>query len=430
MGSTERPGDLSSARAPEAIQPPGWLIVCDARAATVRRHSINLAGLFPAWEGAFIGASLRDLVGSELAHGLRNALSRFTGRAPPALLPARLLPGCEGAFDLTVHATEDETLIEIEKAAPEAGESLFDRLRASAARIAQASDIDKLLVAAARLAASMLLYDRVTVLRLDAGGKTFFVAEQKSHDLASWADGPCPIESIPQDTREKYLGARVRVIADARAAPTPLVAAPDAGPLELAGVYSRAPSPDERDSLHHCGFLALFATAIVVEDHLWGLILCHDRAPQHPSMDLRAAAELFGEFVSLQLQILLQRRVIEDLVAIKDSSPIKDLAARPKEAPERSLNVMIVEDQALLALDLEAALKENGIAVARICTTCDQALAALDEGGIDAAILDFNLGDAIPSRWPTSWTRAAYRSFLRPAGATPRRSRRVSPGAR
>src|SRR5271157_3230702 len=61
----------------DAIQPVGWLIVCNAQASKVLRHSANLGLLFPERAGPLIGAPLSELLGSETAHGLRNALARF-----------------------------------------------------------------------------------------------------------------------------------------------------------------------------------------------------------------------------------------------------------------------------------------------------------------------------------------------------------------
>ena len=379
MGSAERMTGPPDAHGPDAIQPQGWLIVCDDKAATLRRHSANLPNLFPDWKKPFIGASLREILGPDVAHGLRNALARFAGPAPPAMLPCLVLPGCEGAFDLSVHATDDENVITIERAAPEIVRSLFDRLRATLTRLAQVNDIEKLLQAATRLVSSMLPYDHAAILRIDADGKACCVAERKSHDLTSWTDGHCPIETIPPDSRAEYLAARVRVIVDGRAAPSPILAEPDAGPLDLTFTLPRAANPGEAAMLERCGFRASFAIALVVEDQLWGLMVCHDRSPQNPAMDLRAAVELFGEFLSLRLQALLQRRTIQDL-------------ASPPPLVVRSWKIMIVEDQALIAMDLEASLIERGMTVVCICASCEQALAALDGGAaIDAAILDFNL---------------------------------------
>jgi len=380
MGSVERLTGLPEAREAEAIQPHGWLIVCDDKAAIVRRHSANLPNLFPNWKKPFNGVNLREILGPDVAHSLRNALTRFVGAAPPAMLPGLVLPGCEGLFDLCVHPSDDENVIAIERAAPEIDRSLLDRTRATLTRLAQPNDIEKLLQTAARLAGSILLYDRAAIFRIDADGRAHCVAEQKSHDLPSWKEGSCPIETISPQTRAKYLAARVRVIVDGEAPPLPLCAAPGVGPLDLTFTPMRAASSDERELLELCGFRASCVIALVVEEKLWGLALCHDRSPRNPSMDLRAAVELFGEFLSLRLRVLLQRQALEEL-------------ARPP-APERNLTLMIVEDQALIAMDLEAMLIEQGMTVAGIWASCEQALAALDSGtAIDAAILDYHLGD-------------------------------------
>jgi light-regulated signal transduction histidine kinase (bacteriophytochrome) len=376
----ERKREMADAFAAQvdAIQPHGWLIVCDAAAAKVRRHSANLSDLFPSCPEPFIGVALRDILGPEVTHSLRNALSRNATPSPPALLMAVRFPGREGAFDLSVHATDDETLIEIEPAGAESDRSLLDRLRASVARIGQAGEVDRLLRIAARLTFSMLQYDRVAVLRFDSAGRPVIVAEQKSPDLESWAEGACPIESFAEATRAKYLAAGFRVIVDADAPPAKILASPDAAPLDLTFAFLSAASHDEREILRRSGAVAALAMPLVVDGQLWGLILSHHHEPRHPAMDLRAVAELFGQYVSLRLQILLARRVKED---------------RPTRPPKRAkrLRVMIVEDQVLIAMDLEASLIENGDIVACVCASAAQALEALEGAAIDVAILDFYL---------------------------------------
>jgi len=57
----------------------------------------------------------------------------------------------------------------------------------------------------------------------------------------------------------------------------------------------------------------------------------------------------------------------------------------------RGRRVMIVEDEMLVAMELESLLAEQGCAVVGPAPTADRALALLDEGLPDAAILDVNL---------------------------------------
>jgi DNA-binding NtrC family response regulator len=101
---------------------------------------------------------------------------------------------------------------------------------------------------------------------------------------------------------------------------------------------------------------------------------------------LRAAVELFGDFLSLQVEVLMQR---QELVELRKPQ----LSSRQLPEARGALRVMIVEDQPLIAMDLEAGLMENGAEVACLATSAAQALAALDRVAIDAAVLDFNLGE-------------------------------------
>jgi DNA-binding response OmpR family regulator len=58
----------------------------------------------------------------------------------------------------------------------------------------------------------------------------------------------------------------------------------------------------------------------------------------------------------------------------------------------RSLNVLIVEDEALISMLLEDILETLDHKVAGTAGTLDEAAAAMDRGGFDLAILDVNLG--------------------------------------
>ncbi|UWQ17644.1 response regulator [Jannaschia sp. M317] len=55
------------------------------------------------------------------------------------------------------------------------------------------------------------------------------------------------------------------------------------------------------------------------------------------------------------------------------------------------LNILIVEDEALVALDLSMMLEDCGAEVSGLCCTVEEAVAALGAKDIDAAILDVDL---------------------------------------
>lgn len=56
-----------------------------------------------------------------------------------------------------------------------------------------------------------------------------------------------------------------------------------------------------------------------------------------------------------------------------------------------TLSVLIVEDEPLLALEIEAALQKAGFTIAGIAGSCAKGLAVLDDRDCDLAVLDANL---------------------------------------
>lgn len=287
-----------------AIQPRGWAIVCDAQAAHAVGHSANLAELLPARNGVFIGAALRDLVGSETSHALRNALSRASAAPRPSLLPFRPIAGCEGAFDFAVHGAGEWTIIEIERSAEHDLDAL-DRARALIDRLSRSDSLDKLALMAARLVFSVLQWDCVTILRLTPEGAAHTLAQHKHADWPDVAQNAALTAEFAAEARAFYLGARLRFLSDCAAPPVELIGAPAP---DLALAHLRAATADESARSATAGFAALLAMPIRVEGALWGLLLAHDRQPRSLNINERAVFELFGDFLSLSVQSALWRK--------------------------------------------------------------------------------------------------------------------------
>ena len=56
-----------------------------------------------------------------------------------------------------------------------------------------------------------------------------------------------------------------------------------------------------------------------------------------------------------------------------------------------SVRILIIEDEPLVALEIEQVVQDNGAIVAGMGHTLDEALELVERGGFDAAILDANL---------------------------------------
>jgi light-regulated signal transduction histidine kinase (bacteriophytochrome) len=283
------------------LQPRGWMIVCDASAARVEGHSANLGALFPDRREPFIGAALRDLVGSDVSHALRNALSRAAGAARPACLPRQTISGLDGSFDFSVHAAGESTMIEWEPSAA-ADETGFDRLQAMVDRLALAEGTDKTLALAARLVFSVLNWDLAMALRFGGHGELHVAARQKRPDCPE----PPQAEALPWDAASRSRRG-LHFVADAAAAPIALTAqSPD-----LDRAFLRACGAQDAARAAQAGLRALLWLPIMVEGEPWGALAAGDREPKSLSMDERAALGLFGDFLSLSIQSALWRQAAE-----------------------------------------------------------------------------------------------------------------------
>jgi light-regulated signal transduction histidine kinase (bacteriophytochrome) len=276
------------------LQGFGAVLVCDDRAALLHGHSAHLADFFPAFAPPFVGRGLRELFGSETTHRLRNALSRPLSRGRPALLAGCQLDGAEGLFDLSTYTVDEQAVIELEPAAAAAPWAALDLLQILIDRCREVESAPVLAQVAARLLASLLQYDSAVFARRHVGDEWEILGEQKRPSAPG-----CDSRAFGKLAGELRPG-RLRLIADARAATSALVLAPEAEPFDLGGCLLRAPSSAEIILAGEGDFAASMALGLYVGGDLWGAIWCRSRAPKNLSIAERAAVELFGDFLALQ----------------------------------------------------------------------------------------------------------------------------------
>lgn len=295
--------DREPIHVPGSIQPHGCLIACDVQATRVVRHSAN-AGERLGIAGQLNGMRLEDVVGAQLAHDLRNALSRTQDGGRPALIFNReSVPG--HACDVSVHRHKGAVIVEFEPAEPELGVPL-ELTRSMIGRIMSAGTVERLVRETARIVMATLGYDRVMVYQFGRDGAGKVVSEAKRADLESFLGQYFPASDIPQQARALYLRNTIRVIADANCDRVPIVPELDASgePLDLSFAHLRSVSSIHCEYLRNMGVGASMSISVVVDGALWGLIACHHYGPRTLSMAQRVAAEMFGEFFSLHLAAL------------------------------------------------------------------------------------------------------------------------------
>ncbi|GGF45579.1 signal transduction histidine kinase [Azorhizobium oxalatiphilum] len=296
---------------PGSIQPHGCLIACSADAARVERHSANAADVLGLPAGDINGQSLDAMVGSRLAHDLRNALTTVTNPARPALMLGVEVNG--RSLDIAVHRHKGATLIEFEPAPTGKQISPVELGRALVSQLSRLKDESQLLKRTTRLVQGLLGYDRVMIYRFEHDGSGKVVSESKTPALESFLGQYFPASDIPKQARELYLRNTLRIVSDTEGHYIPLVPVLDASgePLDLSYAHLRSVSPIHCEYLRNMGVSASMSLSIVVGGELWGLIACHHYSPRVLSMSERIGAEMFGEFFSLHLEAVNQRAKLD-----------------------------------------------------------------------------------------------------------------------
>ena len=292
---------------PGTIQAHGALIACDAAVSKVTRYSVNAYDMlgFDA-STAIRGATVEDLFGGEVTHTLRNTLANAALARRPALKFGLSIN--EREFDISVHRSGREVIIEFERSGPSRAEPL-NIVRTVIGRAMKSRTLEALTTDTARLVRAVLGYDRVMVYRFEPDGSGQVINEAKGAHLESFLGQYFPASDIPQQARALYLRNTIRIIMDSDGERIPVVPAEDGAgdPLDMSDAHLRSVSPIHCEYLRNMGVAASMSISIVIDGALWGMVACHHYQPKHLNMAERAAIEMFGEFLSIQLDLMRQK---------------------------------------------------------------------------------------------------------------------------
>ncbi|MET0971250.1 MAG: HWE histidine kinase domain-containing protein [Tardiphaga sp.] len=295
---------------PGTIQPYGYLLACDGSVGIVRRHSSNAAAMLGLDDGDLNGRRLDDLIGEQASHDIRNALARWGSQQRPGLLIDYPIGSSAARFNVAIHSHKGVSIIEFEPVDPLQAIPPLELSRLLIGRIGQCDNYELLFDQAARLLRGALGYDRVMVYQFAHDGSGRVISEARRGDLESFLGQHFPAGDIPQQARILYLQNTVRTVSDASGARVSVEPVLDSSgePLDLSFAHLRSVSPIHCEYLRNMGVGASMSISIVHEGALWGLVACHHYSPRVLSMDKRVAVDMFGEFFSMQMSALIQKR--------------------------------------------------------------------------------------------------------------------------
>jgi two-component system, chemotaxis family, sensor kinase Cph1 len=348
---------------PGAIQPHGVLLALEEPDLLVTQVSQNVESQLGRAVPDVLGHPLRAVLDQASAERVRSALAheRLAALNP---LP---LTAAGRRFDGIVHRNGGVAVVELEPAA-ERDQDAHQPLRLALMGVQAADSLEQLCAVVVREVRRLTGFDRVMLYRFDEDGHGSVDAEDRDATLDPYLGLHYPASDIPQQARLLYLRNWLRIIPDARYTPVPLVPAlrpRTHAPLDLSFSVLRSVSPVHLEYLANMGVRGSMSISLVVRDQLWGLISCvNHRGPRLVRYEHRAACEVLGRLMSLQIAALQEREKAALRTARRDTLSVLGEAMR---AGENVLDALVARPAELLSL-----VAAGGAAVVSDdrCVTC------------------------------------------------------------
>jgi diguanylate cyclase (GGDEF)-like protein len=284
---------------PRTIQPHGVLLVARTRDLRVAYASANAAALTGGRMDGLLGADLRDALGGE-------AWDELTESGAMQASATYVARGCSiGGRRFHVQVWQERGLIYVEAQAESPGglgEDAVAQMLQVTSTLRGSVTLKDLLI---RMAAEMKRftgYHRVMVYRFDEDGHGYVAAEEREPEMEPYLDLHYPLSGHSAQAREMHLRQRVRVIADVNYQPVPVLAEAELArqdEIDMSCCSLRGVSPLYLACVREIGVCATMTLSLVVEDRLWGLIVCHHREPRRPLPEIRESCELLSQLGSL-----------------------------------------------------------------------------------------------------------------------------------
>lgn len=294
---------------PGSIQPHGILLSLDATSFRILQASRNADRLFGVPAEELAGRPIADVLagmtdGAELMESLGQSVLEST----PIYLASVGAIGERGrVYRAVAHLHGRRILVEFEEAGGAGSVSfhnLYPLVRTFMDRLQGLATIQELAQMAAEEVRTITGFERSLVYRFDPDWNGNVIAESCGPEFQPYLDLWFPASDIPAQARELYRLNRLRLIADTKYEPVPLVPAFDPetnAPLDMTYSTLRSVSPVHIEYLHNMGLRASMSISIIREGQLWGLISLHNRSAKTVPFEVRVACDFLGQAFSTHL---------------------------------------------------------------------------------------------------------------------------------
>lgn len=290
---------------PGTVQDFGCLLAVDPVTSDIRYASENTHTYMDWPVEDVLGRPLRNLVGSDIWHDICNMVAAIQ---PGTMVPTAKTVELNGqSRTLSVSPSDDLYIVEIE---PDQDAGLLQAttlktLTFLVQRVQSCRDEASLHKETAKLLRNLSGYDRVMVYRFDKAFNGEVLAEDKIRAIPSFLGLRFPHWDIPAQARDMMRRMAIRIIADVKKTPVPLLSEKRSSPpLDISPSVMRGTSPVHMEYLANMGISATMTLSVNVSGQLWGIISFHHQSPKTPPPLLRAMLANFGEFFAAKVQTL------------------------------------------------------------------------------------------------------------------------------
>ncbi len=285
------------------VQSHGLLMVCKGPDWKIVHASNNAEIIFGADNTYILDQNLEWLIGTEAMNSIRNSVEQSKDAQKARVFNLKLINNKVVHASISSHA--GRLLVEFEPVDGNRGfEQPLDLVESLISKFEHAGSVNKFCDIAVERVRALMRYDRVMVYKFLHDGSGQVISEAKRPDIEPFLGLRYPASDIPQQARAMYLKSWIRMIADVNSKPVPITPQEDASgqPIDLTFAQLRSVSPIHIEYLQNMGVTATMSFSIIVGGKLWGMIVCHHNSPLIIGADVRAAAELFAQIFSLQIE--------------------------------------------------------------------------------------------------------------------------------
>ncbi|WP_341367787.1 HWE histidine kinase domain-containing protein [Yoonia sp. BS5-3] len=297
---------------PGIIQPFGCLIAANEQNSIIGYASENAAEFVGIPVDKVLGQTLRDVLGKDAWHVIRNGLSRI--KDGQKSIDAGTAQIGDGFFDLRIFKSDGNLVVEIEAEQEDAlgGSDALKTLTYLMGEIQKAANEQQLFEHTVELMQHLSGYDRVLIYQFDRNYNGQVRAEVIRSGMESYQGLHFPHWDIPAQARAVMGKIPLRFIQDVEQTPVPLLAQSDLPPLDITLATVRGVSSIHMEYLRNMGSAATLTLSVMIEDTLWGVISFHHRRPKVPPAGLRSILISFlsvfeGKLLALRQQDALDR---------------------------------------------------------------------------------------------------------------------------